>query len=137
MSSLPVLALLLLLLAHRTPPAQGQPLPTTYITLIKEMRGLLSQPPVLSKGDLELDDKFILRNKTFLKTNLEEFLNATKNFKDRAERIKKILTQFQTVVPTAPSVEDSISIEENDWDDFRRKLKEYLDSLLKFVTAKI
>ena len=94
MSSLPVLALLLLLLAHRTPPAQGQPLPTTYITLIKEMRGLLSQPPVLSKvsswdkvgtmkgrsgrgsgqkdsrvlslfltpqGDLELDDKFILR----------------------------------------------------------------------------
>lgn len=32
---------------------------------------------------------------------------------------------------------DSIHIEKNDWDDFRRKLKEYLDALSTFINAKI
>ncbi|KAM5302037.1 interleukin-3 [Glossophaga mutica] len=134
MSSLPILALLLLL-AYRTLPAQGYPI--DYITLIKEMRDLLNQTPVLPKGDLQTEDIFILQNKNFLRTNLEKFLEAAENFKNKTEQIMKILPEFRTVLPTASSTEDSISIDENDWDDFRRKLKKYLDSLLKFVRAKI
>ncbi|XP_054423838.1 interleukin-3-like [Pteronotus mesoamericanus] len=135
MSSLPVLAFLLLL-AHCTSPAQGQPLPIDFQTLLKEIKDLLNQPAVLPEGDLDFDDKFILLNKTFLKANLEEFLNAAKNFKDRAEKIKKILVAFRPVMPTSTSTEDPISINTNDWDDFRRKLKKFVDSLEKFINAK-
>ncbi|KAF6081479.1 interleukin 3 [Phyllostomus discolor] len=137
MSSLSILALLLLLLAHRTPPAQGHPLLTTYITLIKEMGSLLSQPPALPKGDLGINHKLTLQDRTLLRPNLEKFLDAAKNFENKTQQIRKILPEFRKVVPTAPSTNCSISFEENDWDDFRRKLKEYLDSLRRFVNDKI
>ncbi|XP_036985893.2 interleukin-3 [Artibeus jamaicensis] len=104
--------------------------------MIKEMRDLLSKPPVLPKGSLGINDKVILQNKAFLRTNLEKFLDAPENFKSKTEQIMKILPEFRMVLPTAPSTADSISIDENDWDDFRRKLWEYLNALQKFVTAR-
>ncbi|CAK6446027.1 unnamed protein product [Pipistrellus nathusii] len=133
MSGLPVLPLGLLLLALHAPQAPGQPIGTdssTYSPLINEIQAILNEPPVPSPDRLSSNEKFILRNETFLKLNLDTFLNATHHFADKGDKIRALLKEFKTGLPTPTAMEeDPISIKTGNWGDFRRKLNEYLYAL--------
>uniref|UniRef100_G1Q4U2 Interleukin-3 n=1 Tax=Myotis lucifugus TaxID=59463 RepID=G1Q4U2_MYOLU len=132
MSSLPVLPLFLLLLALHAPRAQGRPL-TTCRELLSEIENILKKPPVPSEEPLSLNEQFILKNNSFLKINLDTFLNATNNFTD-GDKIRTNLEVFKTVLPTSTSKENLFSIK--NWGDFRTKLREYLGTLKKWVCNK-
>nr|KAF6348829.1 interleukin 3 [Myotis myotis] len=129
MSSLPALPLFLLLLALHAPRAQGRPL-TTCLKLVKEIEAILNKTPVPSQEPLSINEAFILTNNSFLKRNLDIFLNATNNFTD-GDKIRTNLEVFKTVLPTSTSKEKPFSIK--NWGDFRRKLSEYLGTLKKWV----
>nr|KAF6480393.1 interleukin 3 [Molossus molossus] len=129
-SSLPVLHLVLLLLAHHITQAQGMNLP--YLNYIKEIEKILEEPVPL-QNDLNSHEKFVLRNEIFLKVNLDTFLEAAKNLTDRRKKIGENLEKFKAVLPNATSTKHQIYIMEGNWDDFRRKLKAYMQALKRFI----
>uniref|UniRef100_G3UC30 Interleukin-3 n=1 Tax=Loxodonta africana TaxID=9785 RepID=G3UC30_LOXAF len=140
MSSLPTLHLLLLLLSLelQAPKAQGMPVtaPQHYSVMINEIKEILQKSPPLNSATPSDTEKTILRDRASLKPNLDAFLKATENFKEKGgSSISKNLRKFHPCLPKAKPQTASIVIQ-NDWEDFRGKLYPYLETLKAFLMIK-
>ncbi|XP_019497709.1 PREDICTED: interleukin-3 [Hipposideros armiger] len=131
MSSLPVLHVLLLLLALHAPRAQGQPLRTqsteNYDNIIEEIMGILNESTVPPEQHTMDPNEIPVLMEGNLWLNLDAFLNATNNFKEKGMKIKANLEKFKQLLPTPTSEEKTIDI--NGWHDFQKKLTMYLARL--------
>ncbi|XP_021557760.1 interleukin-3-like [Neomonachus schauinslandi] len=136
MNSLPILHLLLFLLGFQAPQAQGRSLstyqPKQYLKMISEIMDLLNTSPSRSEETLDPNEINTLLNTTLLRPNLDAFLNATKNFYNNESLIWKNLKEFLPLLPNPTSRGEPIYIE-NNWDDFQKKLKKYLEALNNFL----
>ncbi|XP_022348685.1 interleukin-3-like [Enhydra lutris kenyoni] len=136
MNSLPVLHLLLLLLGLQAPQAQGRSLltypPQQNFKMISEITDILNSSPSPAEETLDPNETNTLLNTTLLRPNLDAFLNATKNFYSNESLIWKNLKEFLPLLPTPTPRGEPISIE-NNWSDFQKKLKKYLEALDNFL----
>ncbi|XP_072587892.1 interleukin-3 [Vulpes vulpes] len=140
MSSFPILHLLLLLLGCQAPQAQGRPfsthLPKQYFTMINEIMETLNKSPSPSEEPLDSNEKETLLEDTLLRPNLDVFLNASSKFDKNGLLICNNLKEFLPLLPTPTPRGEPISIMENNWGDFQRKLKKYLEALDNFLNFK-
>ncbi|CAK7293205.1 IL3 [Vulpes lagopus] len=140
MSSFPILHLLLLLLGCQAPQAQGRPfsthLPKQYFTMINEIIETLNKSPSPSEEPLDSNEKETLLEDTLLRPNLDVFLNASSKFDKNGLLICNNLKEFLPLLPTPTPRGEPISIMENNWGDFQRKLKKYLEALDNFLNFK-
>ncbi|XP_025716609.1 interleukin-3 [Callorhinus ursinus] len=139
MNSLPILHLLLFLLGFQALQAQGRSLsayqPKQYFKMISEIMDVLNTSPSPSEETLDPNEINTLLNTTLLRPNLDAFLNATKNFYNNESLIWKNLKEFLPLLPNPTPRGEPIYIE-NNWDDFQKKLKKYLEALDNFLTFK-
>ncbi|XP_044083594.1 interleukin-3-like [Neovison vison] len=139
MNSLPVLHLLLLLLGLQAPQAQGRSLltypPQQNFKMISEIIDILNSSPSPAEETLDPNETNTLLNTTLLRPNLDAFLNATKNFYSNESLIWKNLKEFLPLLPTPTPTGEPISIG-NNWSDFQKKLKKYLETLDNFLNFK-
>ncbi|XP_045857120.1 interleukin-3-like [Meles meles] len=139
MNSLPVLHLLLLLLGLQAPQAQGRSLltyqPQKNFKMISEIIDILNSSPSPAEETLDPNETNALLNTTLLRPNLDAFLNATKNFYSNESLIWKNLKEFLPLLPTPTPRGEPIYIE-NNWSDFQKKLKKYLEALDNFLNFK-
>ncbi|XP_032192700.1 interleukin-3-like [Mustela erminea] len=139
MNSLPVLHFLLLLLGLQAPQVQGRSLltypPQQNFKMISEIIDILNSSPSPAEETLDPNETNTLLNTTLLRPNLNAFLNATKYFYSNESLIWKNLKEFLPLLPTPTPTGEPISIG-NNWSDFQKKLKKYLETLDNFLNFK-
>ncbi|XP_059029334.1 interleukin-3-like [Mustela lutreola] len=139
MNSLPVLHFLLLLLGLQAPQVQGRSLltypPQQNFKMISEIIDILNSSPSPAEETLDPNETNTLLNTTLLRPNLNAFLNATKYFYSNESLIWKNLKEFLPLLPTPTPMGEPISIG-NNWSDFQKKLKKYLETLDNFLNFK-
>ncbi|KAM6150852.1 interleukin-3 [Erethizon dorsatum] len=130
-SSFPTLLLVLLLFRPGLQaPTTGQHRSTMLCNgTIKELLQELEPSPADPNDTPDMEDRVLLCNNSLWRKNMCVFLSALKRFPNTTEKMKKNLEFLKEYVPEphSPATKKYITI--RNWDDFRRKLRYYLDRI--------